>query len=316
MLAVPRAGGRRRLEVPALRCGADLARHLMNVRALPAPLRFSWRPLRLALYGVGVLVILLNARLVADDAAVALAFARAGFDYDVLTEAARLDNPYHQPWYVWSPVAVYPLRLLEVIGNPAWTALHFVALVPLGWPLGAVVGLSWPFWHDMVAGNVIVFVAVAGLLSLRGSRTATVAFMVMALLMPRPLMAPLIVWHLWRQPWTRGVFGALFAAHAIAVLATGHAGDWAARMADPPFVMENPGNLTGLLGWAWWPIGATISVVAFRYGHLGLASVAIQPYIFPQYLMMLLLELCQPKDGSTRSAESRTPASSSHPPPY
>jgi hypothetical protein len=68
------------------------------------------------------------------------------------------------------------------------------------WPLRIATLLAWPFWYDLLLGNVLVFVLLAGARALRGSRVATFAFLAMTVLMPRPLMVSLAAWLLWQRP--------------------------------------------------------------------------------------------------------------------
>lgn len=215
-----------------------------------------------------------------------------GFDWQVITEAAAMDNPYAQPWYVWSPLAVYPVKALAWVGEPGLWAIHVALLIPLGWPIGALAFISWPFWFDLYLGNVLMLVAVTGYLAVRGSRAAAIAFCILALLMPRPLMLPLLGWLLWREPWTRRPFAVLFALSFAAVLATGFGPAWVDRLMHLPGVMENDGNLapSQWIGYAWWPIGLVLAAIAFRRGWVGVASVLVQPYVWPHYLLLLIID--------------------------
>ena len=250
--------------------------------------------------GLVVLLVVVNALLSASLFEQLLRDWFRGYDYDVLARASLLANPYSEPWYVWSPVAVWPLKLLPLIGEHGLWILHVAWLVPLGWPLGAIVGLSWPFWYDLVTGNVLMLVAMLGYLTLRGSRPAAIGFMVMALLVPRPLMIPLAAWLLWKEPWSRPWFVGLFVAHAAAVLATGLGPAWIDRLLHVPGGIGSPGNFapSRWIGVAWIPIGVALAGWLTWRGRLGLESLAVQPYLLPPYLLMLLLELRSPRSGS------------------
>lgn len=220
-------------------------------------------------------------------------FPAVMFDYTMLRADAALANPYTDPLFLWSPLAIPLLRVLLAVGPVLWVVLHVVALAPLGWRLGLLVGMSYPFLFDVSMGNVMTFVAVVGFRAANGSRAAVLAFFVLAFLMPRPLMVPLIVWLLWKEPWTRWPFVALLAVNAGLVLASGLAFEWAANLRGNETIMGHELNLSPsrFLGWAWWPIGIVLAGVALRFGRLGIASLAIQPYLYPQYLLMALLEL-------------------------
>lgn len=215
-------------------------------------------------------------------------------DFTIVREAAWLANPYSNVNYLWSPLAVYPLQLITLVGHFGWFVLHVLALLPLRrW--APVVAVSFPFWFDITTGNVMTFVGVAAFFAVQGNRAAQVGFVILALLMPRPLMVPLVLWLLWKEPWIRPWVAGLVVINAVLVLASGFAFDWLQRLASVPVTMGAEANLSPSrwLGWLWWPVGGTLALVALRLGRIGLASVLVQPYLYPQYLMMGLAELGQ-----------------------
>jgi hypothetical protein len=57
--------------------------------------------------------------------------------------------------------------------------------------------------------------------------------------------------------------------------------------------VESIDNLgpSALIGWAWVPIGLALGAWLTWKGRLGLASLAVSPYVLPYYLVMILLEL-------------------------
>lgn len=263
-------------------------------RALPAP-RLDWRPLRWAVYGLVAIAAAANLVGVWGQLEYLLSPA-GGLDYHVLAEAARDATPYETPpyGYVWSPLALPLLAVLTSGGLAGWAALHAAALLPLrDWRLIALTAASWPFWTDVAVGNVMVLVAVSAYLAVSGSRVWTAVFFVLALLMPRPLMLPALAWILWQRPATRLPFAALAVVNAAAVVATGCADEWLRAM----LVLEHhvgaawdvgPSRILG----AWWaPVGILLGAWLTWRGRLGLASLAVMPYLFAQYLLMLLLEL-------------------------
>jgi len=263
-------------------------------RTLPV-LRLDWRPLRWALYAALVVAVPLNLYLIGTQVAYMLSPA-AGLDYRVLAEAARDATPYQAPphGYVWSPLAIPLLAVLTAPGYVFWGALHVAALGFLrDWRLIGLVLLSFPFWFDVGVGNVMVFVAVAAYLAVSGSRAGTAAFFLLALLIPRPLMLPALAWILWQRPDTRLPFAILFVAHAIGVLATGLGDDWIANTMQLQMHVGADYAIgpAVLFGWWWTPIGLALAAWLTYRGRLGLASVAVMPYLFAQYLTMLLLEL-------------------------
>lgn len=259
-----------------------------NARTLPRPMDRRW------LWVTAIPLIALNAHLVADQLRWVLVAPSIGFDFDLFARAASSSEPYSGATYVWSPLALPLLAAVVPLGFGGWTALHFLALVALrDWRLIAVVLLSWPFWFDVVTGNVMVFVVVAAWSAWSGSRWGTAIFLVMGLLMPRPLMLPLMAWILWQRPEWRVPFAASCVVLGMAALATGYTDEWiTALRATANQQLDSTFNWapSRWIGVVWLPIGAALAVLFTLKGRLGLASLAMQPYWFPQYLLMLLLE--------------------------
>lgn len=198
---------------------------------------------------------------------------------------------YH---YRYSPILAYATGWLGAVGVWGWRALHLLAALALPtWGMRLAALLSWPFWFDVNAGNVMIFVALAGAWAMRRNRIGVAAFFVLALLIPRPLMVPLVVWILWKQPAWRVPFAALFAVHAAAVVASGWADEWMMRLlaAGPEEVGSEynfaPSRLIGNL----WLIVAVPAAAWLTYrGWIGAASVMAAPYWLPYYWLMLLLD--------------------------
>ena len=196
--------------------------------------------------------------------------------------------------FVWSPVAAWLLVVVVQLGYWAWFALH-LAVVPLlrdRWLIAFTLA-SWPFWHDAAEGNAFVFVFVSGALALRGSRAAALVYLVLLVLMPRPVQAPLGAWLLWRMADLRLPFAALFVSHAGVVLASGYALAWfeAVRLYGSTGAMMNTIGPPRWFGPAWLAIGIPLGAWLWWRGRLGLAGIAISPYWIPGYLLMWLLEL-------------------------
>lgn len=222
------------------------------------------------------------------------AVSGGGADWPNLV-GATAGNPYDTAGYRWSPVAAWMLVVVVQLGLPLWQLLHAAVLVLLKpWWMVLAAVLAWPFWHDAMNGNVVTFVFVAGALALRGHRPATLAVYALGVLMPRPLMVPIVVWLLWRQPDTRAVFVVIFVAHAVLVLASGYAGDWFTRLLETSAPeMQHPWNWlpSRWIGFAWVPVGIALAVVLTRRGWVGAAGIAAGPYLLSYYPLVLLWDL-------------------------
>jgi len=222
-------------------------------------------------------------------------------------------RPFDVHGYVWSPLAAWPLEVIAWIGYPAWTAAHFAVLLLIrDWRIAVVYVLWWPFWNDAMTGNSITFAFVAAWLALSGSRWGTYAFMVLTLLMPRPLMLPTLAWLLWKRPETRIPFASLFVVHAGLVLASGQLGDWIRNVQSvSAWEMTRTLNVapSRLIGIAWAPTAAVLAMWLTWKGRIGFASLAACVYLHAFYLGFALLEF-QPRELRSRSADRRSAASS------
>lgn len=198
--------------------------------------------------------------------------------------------------YGWrySPILAYGFTLLGVLGPFAWRLLHVAAAMALpGWKLVVVTLISWPFWYDVETGNTMVFVLLAGAWALRGSSVGIFGFLALALLIPRPLMLPLVAWILWQHPEWRWRFAAMFVVHGVAVLISGWAPEWIAELVWTPAIHTSPSNVgpSRFIGLSWLFVGVPLAAFLTWRGRIGLASLAISPYLLPYYLIMGLLEL-------------------------
>jgi len=234
----------------------------------------------------------------------ALVYMYVGWTLDPATrgdfvawELATTDaNPFMHPGWRYSPAAVWLFEPVVWMGLDAWRAAHFVVLLFLApeWPLIALIAISFPFWIDVASGSVLTFALVPGLLALRGNRVAIVVSYALMLLMPRPLVAPLGIYLLWKQPWSRPWFVGLFVVHAALVLATGLADDWTARLLStvgPEVAHEFNYAPSRWIGQAWIPVGLALAAVLTVRGWVGLAGLAASPYLFPYYFLVGFLEV-------------------------
>jgi hypothetical protein len=223
--------------------------------------------------------------------AAAFLYADVGVDWDIYTEAGRRftdGNLY--TWdglpYRYSPLLAPLFAAIAPIGYLGWTALHFAALLTIPRKLALIALVSAPFWNDVYNGNTVTFAFVAAWYALGGKPWA---FFLLAVLIPRPVMLPVLAWLLWRH---RATFAGIFAIHALAVWLTGWGDEWlASLLARGPEeigarVDFGPGQLIG----AWWvPIGLALAAWFTWRGRLGLASICASPYWLPPYFLMVLL---------------------------
>ncbi len=195
----------------------------------------------------------------------------------------------------YSPLLAYLFAAIAPIGPLAWRALHVVAAASLGlrspW-LAVLVLLSWPFWFDVEAGNIMIFVLLLAVWSLAGRSWAIGGFLGLLLLAPRPLMLPVAVWLLWKHPRWRVPFAVMFIVQAAIVLLSGWAAPWIGALIGSSTEIGSALNFgpSRLIGLAWVPIGLVIAAYCTWRGRLGIASLAASPYWLPYYFLMLFLE--------------------------
>lgn len=241
------------------------------------------------------------------------------FDWDNYVEAARRfplgmlydwDYPYS---YHYAPQLAPILGLLSVVGITAWRAAHFVALALLpSRRLGLLLLVSYPFWFDVTTGNLLVFVLLAAAWAYRGNGVATVIYLALCVVVPRPLMLPLLAWILWQRPVWRLPFAGIVAAGILTALPTGYLLEWIGSFVRSGAQdIANDFNLSPsrFIGAAWLAIGVPLAAWLTIRGRLGWASMAISPYLLPYYVQLLGLELVgpaadQPSRATSRSARS------------
>ena len=274
---------------------------MMRATSLANP---PWR-----LLGLGILVAIVatpNIYLVGRSISIILSGSPV-VDWHHFVEAGRrfheggLYDTAFDYGFRYSPVLAIGFGLVAPIGELAWRLLHIGAALALpNWPMRLVTLASWPFWFDVEAGNVLVFVLLAAAWALRGNCVGIAAFLVMALLMPRPLMLPIVVWLLWKQPEWRLPFAGLFALHAAAVLATGWGAEWIGILAESTGEIGSVLNLapSRFIGLVWLIVALPIAAWLTLRGRVGWASLLAAPYWLPYYLMMPILELDRRRDGT------------------
>jgi hypothetical protein len=196
--------------------------------------------------------------------------------------------------YHYSPMLAALFGLIAPIGTLGWRALHLAGALALPtWPMRLLALASWPFWYDVEAGNLMIFVVLAGAWVLRGSRVGTGAYLLLTLLVPRPLMVPLAAWLLWKRGEWRWPFVAGLVVHAAGVVALGWADDWWTALFAAGGDVTIPSNVgpSRFIGAAWLVIGVPLAALLTWRGRVGWASLAASPYWLPYYLLMPLLEL-------------------------
>ena len=195
----------------------------------------------------------------------------------------------------YSPLLAYLFALIAPMGPLAWRALHVVAAASLAlrspW-LAVAVLVSWPFWFDVEAGNLMILVLVLAVWAIAGRGWAIAGFLALLLLAPRPLMLPVAVWILWKHPEWRLRFVGLFIGHALLVALTGWGPAWLGALAASAGETGSALNFgpSRVIGFAWVPIGLALAGYFTWRGRLGLASLAASPYWLPYYVLVLFLE--------------------------
>lgn len=197
--------------------------------------------------------------------------------------------------FPYSPLLAYLMTPLAGIGALPWRLIHVAAALSMPtWPMRVAMLISWPFWFDVETGNLLVFVVLAAAWAIRGNRFAIGAFLLMTILVPRPLMLPVAAWLVWQFPGWRVPAAVMVVVAGVLVAVSGWGDDWIGFLASIGSDFDSPNNLgpTRLLGAAWLLIGMPLALWLTRRGNLGGASVAVSyPYVLPYYLAMLVLEV-------------------------
>ena len=219
---------------------------------------------------------------------------------DAAQDVLKGVNPYIDQLYAfrWSPLAAWALVPFVLGGLLLWQSLHLAALLLLPGRIAAMCLLCFAFWVDVAMANVLVFGFVLAFLALRGSRIGSIAFVVFALIVPRPLYLPILIWLWWKQPERRLDFVVVAAAMGALTVVTGLADDWMRILATSAGDVANPTNMapSRLIGLAWLPFGIAASIWALSRGRVGLAALLASPYWLPYYFLMPLLDFATSAD--------------------
>jgi hypothetical protein len=233
------------------------------------------------------------------------------FDWDNYVEAARrfpLGTLYEWQYpyaYHYAPQLAPVLGVVTGAGITAWRVGHFVALALLpSRKLALLLLVSYPFWFDVNTGNLMVFVLLAAAWAYRGNSLATGVYLVLCILVPRPIMLPLLLWILWQRPAWRWPFIGMAVIGALTAIPTGYLPAWIGSLFQSGAnEIANDFNLSPsrFIGTSWLVIGLPLAAWLTIRGRLGWASMAISPYLLPYWVQMLGLELVRP--GSDLGAQ-------------
>jgi hypothetical protein len=209
--------------------------------------------------------------------------------------------------YRYSPLFAYVVTPFTWLGIWVWRALHVAALLLLPRRLALLALIAWPFWLDVAHANVMTFAAVSGYLALRGSRWGTASFVVLALLVPRPLYVPLLCWIAWKQPGSRLLMLGIACAYALLTVMTGEAIPFLLSLTRGTELMglEYNWGPSAILGPAWLIMGVPLGVWLTYRGNVGWAGIAISPHVLPYYLLALLWEV-RPMVASANGSDDRS----------
>lgn len=201
-------------------------------------------------------------------------------------------DPLYGPDWKWrySPLALLTLGPAIATGLAGWTFLHLAALLFVRpWWLAVAIGLSWPFWVDVVSGNAVTFVAVAAICAMRGSVVGAWTYWWLTLIMPRPAQIPMAIYLWWRRPELRRSLVLLTGVNVALLLLMGHWGEWMsyliARGAENADLVFNI-HPAGSLGMIWLLIGIPLAALLTWRGWPGQAGVVLFPSLLAQYLLM------------------------------
>jgi hypothetical protein len=214
---------------------------------------------------------------------------------DAATRISQGQDPYAYQEFAfrWSPLAAWLLVPFAAAGLVVWQALHVAALAALPRKLAVLALACFAFWVDVGMGNVVVFGFVLAYLAMSRGRGFVIAFTVFALLLPRPLYVPLLVYLFMTRTQDRRAMVATAVVVAALTIATGWLPSWLTVLAASGGDIANATNMapSRLVGLAWLPIAWLIAFAAYRRGKVGLASLFASPYWLPYYFLMPLLDL-------------------------
>jgi hypothetical protein len=210
--------------------------------------------------------------------------------------------------YRYSPLFAALLSVLVPLGVVGWRLLHLAAALALpNWPMRLVALASWPFWYDVQTGNILIFIVLAGAWALRGNRWGAAGFLLLTLLVPRPLMIPVAAWLLWKEPRWRWPFVLGAVAQLLIVAVLGWGSGWLGTLLNASSDALLPSNVgpSRFIGQWWLVIGIPLGAWLTVRGRVGWAALTASPYWLPYYLLMPILELVsRTRGGAFRSSSS------------
>lgn len=260
---------------------------------------------RLGIYALLLLLALPNFYAVAVTIGGMLAGSTEA-DWAQMAEASRrLDGGMYDRddrWYnfQYSPLVAYLFVVLAPLGPVLWRIASAASLLLLPRRLALIAFLSWPFWWDLYAANIMTFAFVAAALGLRGNRWGSFAYLAIAALVPRPLYLPVAAWILWKQPDTRIPAAIGVVVMAVLILVSGWGPEWIEALVGAGRQMEQSATFapsdfnfgpSAFVGSWWLLVGLPLAAWLTWKGRLGYASLAASPYWLPYYLLMVLLEV-------------------------
>lgn len=200
-------------------------------------------------------------------------------------------SPYfEEPWYRfrWSPVAAWLMVPITALGPWVWTAAQFGVLLLLPRALAIITLFAFPFWADVQAGNIMVFLFVAAYHAVRGSRTAALSLVALVVLVPRPLLLPLLAYVGAAHAGLRIPFSVLALVALMLAVLTGHHVEWIVAL------FSTLGEESHRFGAQWlplWPFaGLAMAAALVRLRLPGTAGLAIAPYWLPYYGLLPLAD--------------------------
>jgi hypothetical protein len=90
------------------------------------------------------------------------------------------------------------------------------------------------------------------------------------------------------------------------VLATGLGGAWLTQLFGSTEMVGSVFNVgpTAVVGLWWLLVGIPLGAWLFWRGRVGLAGLAVSPYLLPYYLMVALVDLPSSRDAGGAAARS------------
>ena len=276
--------------------------------------RAAWIPWRVVLLSsyVGVNLVLIPSKIILDPA-IPVDWQTFSALPAAIAEGTIYDLAGAAP-FIWSPVAAWIMAGVTMVGYWPWVAAHVATVLLLrDVRLIGVVLVSYGFWWDTAQGNTLTFALVAGMLALTGSRVAALVYLGLFVLIPRPLMAPLVLWLLWSDRSLLRPLAAMAVLHATIVVISGYGLIWPAAVLRYQLPEGTTIGPTALVGHWWLLVGIPLGLWLARRGTIGWAGLAVSPYVAPQYVLWPLLDLVRKADNSALQGKSDAAVRPSHP---